>query len=63
VEPIAWVHKDCIEEYSSPPSDDVEEIAALGEMIDVDDDDPEYFVGLEREAVPRSRIRSAYCSV
>jgi hypothetical protein len=30
VEPIAWVHKDCIEEYST-----------LAERIDVDDDNPE----------------------
>jgi hypothetical protein len=41
VEPAAWVHKSCLEEYSSPTGDDVEEIAALGKMTDVDDDDPE----------------------
>jgi hypothetical protein len=36
VEPIAWVHKDCLEEYSSPPG--------LAKRIDVDDDDPEDFL-------------------
>jgi hypothetical protein len=49
VEPTAWVHKRCLEEYSSPTGDDAEEIAALGEMIDVDDDDPEDFVQFECE--------------
>jgi hypothetical protein len=33
VEPIAWVHKDCLEEYST-----------LAERIDVDDDDSEDFL-------------------
>jgi hypothetical protein len=33
VEPTAWVHKPCLEEYSSPPG--------LAKRIDVDDDDPE----------------------
>src|SRR5262249_30345926 len=33
VEPIAWVHKDCLEEYST-----------LAERIDVDDDKPEDFL-------------------
>jgi hypothetical protein len=32
-EPIAWVHKDCLEEYLT-----------LAERIDVDDDDPEDFL-------------------
>jgi hypothetical protein len=49
MEPIAWVHKSCLEEYSNPTGDDAEEIAALGKMIDVDDDDQQYFVELERE--------------
>jgi hypothetical protein len=34
VELTAWVHKRCLEEYSSPTSDNAEEIPALGEMID-----------------------------
>jgi hypothetical protein len=33
VEPIAWVHKDCLEEYWT-----------LAERIDVDDDDPDDFL-------------------
>jgi hypothetical protein len=37
VEPTAWVHKRSLEEYSNPTGDDAEEVAALGEMIDVDD--------------------------
>src|SRR5262252_9206346 len=49
VEPTAWVHKSCLEEYLISTGDDAEEIAALDKMIDVDDDDQEYFVELERE--------------
>ena len=49
VEPTAWVHKSCLEEYSNHTGGDAEEIAALGKKIDVDDDDQEYFVELERE--------------
>jgi len=55
VEPTAWVHKRCLEEYSSPTGDDAEEIAALGEMIDVDDDDPEDFV-FEREEMDSAEL-------
>jgi hypothetical protein len=50
VEPTAWVHKSCLEEYSNPTGDDVEEIAALAAEIDeIDEDEPEDFVELERE--------------
>jgi hypothetical protein len=51
LEPIAWVHKDCLEEYSSPTGDDAEEIAALAAEIDEIDEDelPEDFVEFERE--------------
>jgi hypothetical protein len=38
-----------LRKYSNPTGDDAEEIAALGKMIDVDGDDQEYFVELERE--------------
>jgi hypothetical protein len=44
MEPTAWVHKSCLEEYSNHTGGDAKEIAALGKMIDVDDDDPEDFV-------------------
>ena len=43
------MHTRCLEEYSNPTGDDAGEIAALGKMIDVDDDDQGYFVELERE--------------
>ena len=51
-EPIAWVHKDCLDEYSSPTSDDAEKIAALAaeiNEIDEDEDEDEDFVEFERE--------------
>jgi hypothetical protein len=72
VEPTAWVHKRCLEEYSNPTGDDAEEVSTLGKMIDVDDDDQEYVVapliilgvtiacpGLNRVRHRRSRGRSA----
>ena len=56
VEPTAWVHKSCLEEYSNPTGDDAEEIVALGKMMDVDDDDQEYFVELEREEMESAEL-------
>jgi hypothetical protein len=53
--PTAWVHKRCLEEYSNPTGDDVEEIAGLGKMIDVGDDD-QYFVELEREEMESAEL-------
>ena len=53
VEPTAWVHKSCLEEYSNPTGGDAEEIAAPGKMIDVDDDDPEDF---EREEMDSAEL-------
>jgi hypothetical protein len=41
---------------SSPTGDDAEEIAALGEMIDVDNDDPEDFVQFEREEMESAEL-------
>jgi hypothetical protein len=52
MEPTAWVHKSCLEEYSNPTDDDAEKIAALAaeiEEIDEDEDEPEDFVEFERE--------------
>jgi hypothetical protein len=49
VKPTAWVHKSCLEEYSNHTGGDAEEIAALGKMIKVDDDDPEDVAQFERE--------------
>ena len=54
--PTAWVHKRCLEEYSNPTGSDAEEIAALGKMIDVDDDDPEDFVQFEREEMDSAEL-------
>jgi len=56
VEPTAWVHKRCLEEYSNPTGDDAEEIAALGKLIDVDDDDQEYYVEPEREEMESAEL-------
>jgi hypothetical protein len=56
VEPTAWVHKSCLEEYSNPTGDDAGELAALGKMIDVDDDDPEDFVQFEREEMDSAEL-------
>ena len=56
VERTAWVHKRCLEVYSNPTGDDAEEIAALGEMIDVDDNDPEVFVQFEREEMDSAEL-------
>ena len=56
VELTAWVHKRCLEVYSNPTGDDAEEIAALGEMIDVDDNDPEVFVQFEREEMDSAEL-------
>jgi hypothetical protein len=50
------VHKRCLEEYSNPTGDDAEEIVALGKMMDVDDDDQEYFVELEREEMESAEL-------
>jgi hypothetical protein len=69
VERTAWVHKRCLEVYSTPTGDVAEEIGALGEMIDVDDDDPEEFVQFEREEMDsaglweRSRAHVTYIGV
>ena len=50
MEPTAWVHKSCLEEYSNPTGGDAEEIAALAAEIDeIDEDEPEDFVEPERE--------------
>jgi hypothetical protein len=56
VEPTAWVHKSCLEEYSNHTGDDAEEIAALGKMINVDDGDPEDFVQFEREEMDSAEL-------
>ena len=56
MEPTAWVHKSCLEEYSQPTGDDAEEIAALGKLIDVDDDDQEYYVEPEREEMESAEL-------
>src|SRR5215813_4249234 len=56
VEPTAWVHTRCLEEYSSLTGDDAEQIAALGEMIDVDDDDREGVVQFEREEMDSAEL-------
>ena len=56
VEPTAWVHKSCLEEYSNHTGGDAEEIAALGKMIDVNDDDPEDFVQFEREEMDSAEL-------
>jgi hypothetical protein len=53
VEPTAWVHKSCLEEYSNHTGGDAEEIVALGKMIDVDDDEPEDF---EREEMDSAEL-------
>ena len=55
MEPTAWVHKSCLEEYSNHAGGDAEEIAALGKMIDVDDD-PEDFVQFEREEMDSAEL-------
>jgi hypothetical protein len=57
VEPTAWVHKSCLEEYSNHTGGDAEEIAALGKMIDVDDDDAEDFSQFEREEMDSAELR------
>ena len=51
VEPTAWVHKSCLEEYSNHTGGDAEEIAALAAEIDeFDEDEAEDFVE-EREVM------------
>jgi hypothetical protein len=50
VEPTAWVHKRCLDEYSNHTGGDAEEIAALAAEIDeFDEDEAEDLVELERE--------------
>jgi hypothetical protein len=56
MEPAAWVHKSCLEEYSNHTDDDAEQIAALREMIELDEDDPEDFVQLEREEMDSAEL-------